>query len=60
MLEFIGLPWHPRCMNFQQTNRIVTTASRWQVRQRISKSSSGRWRNYERFVGPLRSLLQLA
>jgi tetratricopeptide (TPR) repeat protein len=60
MIEFIGLPWHPRCMDFQQTNRTVTTASRWQVRQRISKSSSGRWHNYEKFVGPLRRLLQLA
>jgi tetratricopeptide (TPR) repeat protein len=53
MLEFIGLPWDPRCLDFHQTHRTVITASAWQVRQRISRSSVGRWRNYEQFVGPL-------
>jgi tetratricopeptide (TPR) repeat protein len=56
MLDFIELPWDPRCMEFHRTARTVVTASRWQVRQRISTSSVGRWRNYERFVGPLKSL----
>ena len=56
MLEFIGLPWDPRCLDFHQTRRSVLTASKWQVRQRISQSSVGRWRNYERHVGPLRAL----
>jgi tetratricopeptide (TPR) repeat protein len=57
MLEFIDLPWDPRCMEFHRTHRSVVTASNWQVRQRISRSSVGRWRNYERFVGPLLPLL---
>jgi tetratricopeptide (TPR) repeat protein len=60
MIEFVGLPWDARCIDFQQTNRTVTTASRWHVRQPINKSSSGRWHNYEKFVGPLQNLLQLA
>jgi hypothetical protein len=38
----------------------VVTASRWQVRQKISTSSVERWRNYERFVGPLKPLLEPA
>jgi tetratricopeptide (TPR) repeat protein len=58
MLDFIGLPWDPRCLDFDQTDRVVITASKWQVRQKISKSSVARWRNYERFVGPLLGLLQ--
>ncbi len=58
MLDFIDLPWEPRCLEFHSTARTVVTASRWQVRQKISTSSVGRWRNYERFVGPLRSLLE--
>jgi len=58
LLEFIGLPWDPRCLDFHQTERVVITASKWQVRQKINKSSVARWRNYEPFVGPLRGLLE--
>jgi len=57
MLEFIGLPWDPRCLDFDQTHRTVITASKWQVRQKISTSSVERWRNYEKFLGPLRNLM---
>lgn len=57
LLEFIGLPWDARCLDFHQTERVVITASKWQVRQKISKSSVARWRHYEQFVGPLRGLL---
>jgi tetratricopeptide (TPR) repeat protein len=56
LLEFVGLPWDPRCLSFHETSRVVLTASKWQVRQKIHSSSSGRWRNYEKFVGPLRML----
>jgi tetratricopeptide (TPR) repeat protein len=56
MLDFIGLPWHSRCADFHQTARNVTTASKWQVRQRINRSSVDRWRNYEKFIGPLQKL----
>jgi len=56
MLDFIGLPWDPRCLDFHRTERVVITASRWQVRQAISARSIGRWRNYERYLGPLRAL----
>ena len=59
ILEFVGLPWDPRCLDFQRTGRVVTTASKWQVRQKIHASSVARWRNYERFVGPLLSLMNL-
>lgn len=58
MLDFIGLPWDPRCLNFQDTNRVVITASKWQVRQKIYRASMGRWKNYEKFLGPLQSLAQ--
>jgi tetratricopeptide (TPR) repeat protein len=58
MLEFIGLPWDPRCLDFHETKRIVITASKWQVRQKITNSSVLRWRNYERFLGPLLRLVE--
>jgi tetratricopeptide (TPR) repeat protein len=57
MLAHIGLPWDPRCLEFHRTDRPVLTASNWQVRQPIGKSSVGRWRRYERFIGPLRDAL---
>jgi tetratricopeptide (TPR) repeat protein len=59
MLSFIGLPWNPRCLDFHQTERVVITASRWHVRQRINGGSVGRWRNYEPYLDPLRPLLSL-
>ncbi|MDB6083597.1 MAG: sulfotransferase family protein [Gammaproteobacteria bacterium] len=59
MLDFIGLPWDPSCLEFHRTDRVVITASKWQVRQKINAASAGRWRNYEKFVGPLRGLLNL-
>lgn len=56
MLEFVGLPWDPRCLDFQRTPRAVITASKWQVRQPVHHASVGRWRNYEKFIGPLQHL----
>lgn len=56
MLEYLGLPWNPRCLDFHTTQRTVATASKWQVRQRITRGSIGRWRNYEKFIAPLRGL----
>jgi tetratricopeptide (TPR) repeat protein len=57
MVEFIGLPWDARCRDFQGTERIVSTFSKWQARQPINTASIERWRHYEKFAGPLRSLL---
>jgi len=57
MLDFIGLPWDPQCLEFHRTDRVVITASRWQVRQRINAGSVGRWRNYENYIAPLRHLV---
>jgi len=56
ILQFVGLPWDPRCLDFHQADHTVSTLSRWQVRQKINASSVERWRHYEPFVGPLRRL----
>jgi tetratricopeptide (TPR) repeat protein len=53
LLEFLGLPWDRRCLEFHSTRRVVGTASREQVRRPLYKSSVGRWRNYEKHLGPL-------
>jgi hypothetical protein len=53
ILDYCGLEWDPRVLEFHRTERPVKTASSSQVRQPIYSSSVARWRNYERFLGPL-------
>ena len=59
MLEFIGLDWDGRCLDFHSSPRGVATASAWQVRQKIYATSVERWRHYEKFIGPLMGLRKL-
>jgi tetratricopeptide (TPR) repeat protein len=53
ILEFCELDWDPRVLDFHRTQRPVKTASSSQVRQPIYSSSVARWRNYEKYLGPL-------
>jgi tetratricopeptide (TPR) repeat protein len=53
-----GLEWDDACLDFHKTQRLVRTASAIQVRQPIYKSSVGRWRAYEPFLGPLLAELE--
>jgi tetratricopeptide (TPR) repeat protein len=52
-VDFCGLPWSPRCLEFHRTERPVHTASLQQVRQPIYADSIGKWRRYESQLGPL-------
>jgi tetratricopeptide (TPR) repeat protein len=58
MIDFCGLEWDERCLQYYRTERAVTTPSKWQVRQPIYRSSVSRWRRYERHLGTLREALQ--
>jgi hypothetical protein len=53
VIDFLGLKWDDACLSFQHTKRAVATASQWQVRQPIYKTSVERWRRYEAHIGPL-------
>ena len=57
LIEFCGLDWDENCLDFHQQQRGVKTASFWQVRQPIYKSSVSRWRHYERQLEPLIKVL---
>jgi tetratricopeptide (TPR) repeat protein len=57
LIEFVGLEWDDACLAFHDTERSVSTPSRWQVRQPIYKSSIKAWRAYERHLGPLKAAL---
>jgi Flp pilus assembly protein TadD len=56
MLDFLGLVWDERCLQFHKTQRPVVTASRWQVRQPLYNSAVQRWRHYSKSIGPLQDL----
>ena len=53
-----GVAWDDRCLDFHRTERSVRTASATQVRQPIYKTSVGRWRSFEKFLGPLLAELE--
>ncbi|MEM6484238.1 MAG: sulfotransferase [Pseudomonadota bacterium] len=53
LLEFLGLPWDERVLEFHQQDRAVQTPSRWQVRQPLYTSSKAKWKRYEQHLGPL-------
>jgi tetratricopeptide (TPR) repeat protein len=59
LIAFLGLTWDPGCLAFHKTVRKVGTASNWQARQPLYKTSRERWRNYRDFVTPLLPLLDL-
>ena len=59
IIEFIGLDWDERCLDFHKTARKVGTPSNWQARQKIYHDSRERWRHYEEHVEPLLGLLNL-
>jgi tetratricopeptide (TPR) repeat protein len=60
ILDFLGLEWDERVLDFQNTKRAVVTASFWQVRQKIYTNSVRRWHHYEKFIAPLLDLKNLA
>ena len=53
LLEFLGLPWDDRCLQFHKNPRRVATASKSQVRRPLYATSIGRWKHYEKHLGDL-------
>lgn len=46
LLDFCGLSWDKRCIDFHTNQRSVRTASLDQVRQKIYTSSTQKWQKY--------------
>jgi len=53
MIDFIGVEWEEQVLDFNKLERTVKTASVWQVRQPIYKTSKARWKRYESHLKPL-------
>lgn len=58
LLDYVGVEFHPDCVNFHSTDRAVRTASSEQVRQPIYQSGTTQWLNFEPFLSPLKTLLE--
>jgi tetratricopeptide (TPR) repeat protein len=57
MLDFLGLPFDPDCLQFHRNERAVHTPSAEQVRRPISREGLGLWKHYEPWLGPLKESL---
>jgi tetratricopeptide (TPR) repeat protein len=53
ILEYIGLPFDPACLEFHSSGRVAVTLSNDQVRQPIYTSSTKRYERYQDHLGPL-------
>ena len=53
LIDHLGLDWNENCLEFYNVDRPVKTASLAQVRKPIYKTSTNRWRKYEKYLGPL-------
>jgi tetratricopeptide (TPR) repeat protein len=53
LIDYCGVPWDDRCSSFHKAGGRVKTASSFQVRQPLFRSSLERWRRYEIGLGPL-------
>lgn len=53
MLEYVGVGWEPQVLNFNELQRPVKTASVWQVRQPLYKTSMAKWARYQDHLAPL-------
>ncbi len=56
VIDFCGLSWNDACLRPEQNPRAVPTASHWQARQPVYRTSVERWRRYEPWLGELREL----
>jgi tetratricopeptide (TPR) repeat protein len=57
LLDFCGLEFEEPCVAFHQNKRSVRTASSEQVRQGIYREGLDQWKNFEPWLGPLKSAL---
>jgi tetratricopeptide (TPR) repeat protein len=60
LLAYCQLNWQNQCINFEANNSPSTTASASQVRQKIYKTSNGKWHRYKKQLTPLKTLLEQA
>lgn len=58
LLSACNLNWDDNCLSFYKSKSVVSTASKWQVRRPIYKTSVKKWKNYEKYIGDLTDNLE--
>jgi len=58
LIDYLGLDWDEKCIDFHNNERPVMTPSNIQVRQPMYKNSMNRWKHYEKHLQPLIDVLQ--
>ena len=53
LIEFLGLEWNKKCLDFHNSDRPVKTASVAQVRRPIYNTAVKRWKKYGDGLKPL-------
>ena len=57
LIKFLDLPWEEDCMQFHKSKRVAKTISYDQVNKKMYKTSSGRWKNYEKHLDPIMDIV---
>lgn len=57
MTDFCELTWQESCLDIQQNNAPVATASAVQVRQPISNKSVGNWQRFDAYLDEVKRIL---
>lgn len=57
LVDALGLAWDPACLDFHANERMVHSASNWQVRQPMYRGGVGRAARYADHLAPLRQAL---
>ena len=60
LIDYLGLEWDEKCLDFHHNERDVRTVSNIQVRQPMYKNSIDRWKRYEKHLQPLVEVLEQA
>lgn len=60
LIDFVGLDWNDACLRPDEADASLDTASVYQARKPIYRSSVNRWDKYRPFAGPLLDLEPLA
>ena len=60
MVEYLGLEWDEKCLDFHNNDRNVMSPSNMQVRQPMYQNSIDRWKLYEKQLQPLVEVLKQA
>ena len=60
LIDYVGLEWDEKCVDFHKNERNVMSPSNLQVRQPMYENSIDRWKPYEKHLQPLIEVLQQA